>query len=315
VTARRRQTATARARRPRVSSGGDEFSSLQRQVGNAAVAAMVQRTRPSPDPKRDRFLATSLGTQLGNRQPGGADGPTAATKVGGRQLNHDGHGATDIGDGDDAHRVATISGSSIVASAAAQKRSRDADSPGTDVEYERSGPAVSGKSLQQQLSMIFESVMRARLLLDRGFDALMGSDTLPEKSMQALTRNFHNVNRSTYPTTVSHLYDIQNSIAKTRAAFDKLIPVEIETAQEGRTLGYVNVYRIFGPSGPIHLLPLWFTKDPDYRAQIIVHEACHRYDNDDDHAYRWQTNEYASMSVSEAIDNADSYAWFCSDVS
>ena len=119
------------------------------------------------------------------------------------------------------------------------------------------------------------------------------------------------VDRSSSPTRVSHLYDIRESLATTRRAFDGDIPVEVEDDPDGNTEGYVRDWWLW--KSDIHLHPLWFRQGLTERARIIVHEACHKYDNDDDHAYWWQS-DYASLTAKEAIDNADSYATFCRDV-
>ncbi|HTW09574.1 MAG TPA: M35 family metallo-endopeptidase [Acidimicrobiales bacterium] len=295
---------------PRSATGSrlERLLDLQQSVGNTAVRRLLSdQEGASPRLK----LPPLNGSRSAHRPT--SPGPTAVTFRGGRKLFDDGRGNTSLSEPAPMTKVATIVGSTLT------KHEDDQVTPepsgGADVEYDRTRPVVSGQSQEEQLDMVFEAVMEARRMLDAGFAGLMGVGSLPERSMDALDQNFNNVDRSGYPTRVSHLDEIRDSIAKTRAAFDQPIPVEIETSDQGRTLGYVKVLRIFGAYGNIHLLPRWFTKDANYRAQVIVHEACHRFDNDDDHAYRWDTVKYRNMSVEESTDNADSYAWFCDDVS
>ena len=54
--------------------------------------------------------------------------------------------------------------------------------------------------------------------------------------MKALDTNFHNVDRTTYPSRVSLLYEIQNSLTKIRAAFDGEIPIAVNDESDKNTL-------------------------------------------------------------------------------
>jgi hypothetical protein len=228
------------------------------------------------------------------------DGPDASTNVGGRTLFNNGSEMTETDDAGTTKQVGAINGGTL-STAAANK-----EDPSVRISNGAAG----------QITEIFNAVMRARRLLDAGLAAASGGDTLSEKAMIALQDNFHNVDRSTSPPTVRKLYEIRESLAKTRAAFSGEIPIAVDMLDEkDGTLGYVTDYWIFGNSD-IHLLPRWFRQGPEGQARIIVHEACHKYDNDDDHAYRYwgSSDDFANMSIADAIDNADSYAYFCTDV-
>jgi hypothetical protein len=62
------------------------------------------------------------------------------------------------------------------------------------------------------------------------------------------------------------------------------------------------------------LCPPWFAdSDPEGRARTIVHECTHKYAGTDDNAYHWDP-KFATLKPKDALDNADSYAWFCIDV-
>jgi hypothetical protein len=222
-------------------------------------------------------------------------GSTASTTVNGRRLFSNGSGTTSTDDAVSTSRIGAINADSVA--------------------LEKPAPATTVRvtnAVKEQVSIIWEAVCRARQLLDKGIAALKGVDSLPEKTMKALDTNFHNVDRTAYPARVSLLYEIQNSLAKTRAAFDGEIPIAVNDESDKNTLGYVTDYWLF--TSDIHLHPLWFAQGPEPRARIVVHEACHKFDNDDDHAYQWQ-GKYQTLSPAEAADNADSYAWFCTDVS
>ena len=216
----------------------------------------------------------------------------ASTVANGRRLFNDSRGSTSADGGDGGVSVGAVTASGM-------RFNTDARSV-----------TVKGGN-QEQTDKIWTAVSKARVMLDTALGALMGADSLPEKSMAALEANFHNVDRSSYPTRVSQLYEIRESLATTRKAFDGDIPVEVEDEPDGNTEGYVRDWWLW--KSDIHLHPLWFSQGLTERARIIVHEACHKYDNDDDHAYYWQS-AYARLTVKEAVDNADSYATFCRDV-
>lgn len=247
----------------------------------------------------DRILA--LQRMAGNRavtealraaETAPAPGRSASTIVNGRRLFNDSRGSTSTeGEG------GGVSVGAVTAS-------------GVRFNTDKRSVTVKGGN-QDQVDKIWTAVSKARVMLDTAFSALMGVDSLPEKSMAALDSNFHNVDRSSYPTRVSYLYDIRESLATTRRAFDGDIPIEVEDEPDGNTEGYVRDWWLW--KSDIHLHPLWFSQGLTERARIIVHEACHKYDNDDDHAYYWQS-AYATLTPKQAIDNADSYATFCRDV-
>ena len=277
------------ATRPRDSS----FLELQRLVGNAAVTELVSRSATGDQARQGRRALDSR-LRAASAAVASGGGPTASAQVNGRRLFSDGSGATSTEDKGATTQVGAISGGALV------KAPR--------------GPTTTTRvtnSTETQLTTIWEAVARARQMLDQGIAALQGADSLPEKAMSALEANFHNVDRSGYPTRVKLLYEIRESLAKVRHAFDGEIPIEVEDKDDDNTLGYVRDYWLF--KGDIHLHPLWFRSGAGTQAATVVHEACHKYDNDDDHAYWWQS-KYDELSAAEAADNADSYAHFCSQV-
>lgn len=84
--------------------------------------------------------------------------------------------------------------------------------------------------------------------------------------------------------------------------------------------GYANASQLFGGRGPIHVCFDARAGHADFRQTaadeqvvLIIHEAAHRYLGIGDHAYVWQPN-YARLSRSDALDNADSYAHFCLEI-
>lgn len=59
--------------------------------------------------------------------------------------------------------------------------------------------------------------------------------------------------------------------------------------------------------GDIHVCPPWFRENYYNRVETLIHERAHQYPGAEDEAYNWQPS-YATLSPSDAIDNADSYA-------
>jgi hypothetical protein len=178
---------------------------------------------------------------------------SASTVVNGRQLFNDSRGSTSTGGDGGGVSVGAVTSS------------------GVRFNTDRRSVTVKGGN-QEQVDKIWTAVSKARVMLDTAMSALNGVDSLPEKAMAALEANFHNVDRSSYPTRVSHLYDIRESFATTRRAFDGDIPVEVEDEPDGNTEGYVRDWWLW--KSDIHLHPLWFSQGLTERARIVVHEAC-----------------------------------------
>lgn len=148
-----------------------------------------------------------------------------------------------------------------------------------------------------QAAMISAAVTRARAMLDNA----IGKIGSPSAVSTALNANFH----STEDKTVAK---VQGDLQRIRNAFDGTIPIEVE--DEGTARAYVYVIW-----SDIHLCPPWFADgDADNRARTIIHECSHKYCGTDDKAYHWDTDKYANLSVKDALNNADSYSWFCMDV-
>lgn len=149
-----------------------------------------------------------------------------------------------------------------------------------------------------QAAMISAAVTRAREILDNAL-ARIGSPGTPKVSA-ALQANFHS-------TEAKVSTEVQSKLQKIRNAFNGTIPVEVES--EGTARAYVYVIW-----SDIHLCPPWFAdSSADGRARTIIHECSHKYTGTDDKAYHWDP-KYQTLSVKDALDNADSYAWFCIDV-
>jgi Domain of unknown function (DUF4157)/Lysine-specific metallo-endopeptidase len=121
--------------------------------------------------------------------------------------------------------------------------------------------------------------------------------------------------------TTSHgdLRTILGTYTSVGRAFDAGLIFECETtcpkAPTTVTCGYAYNTMWFGGRGPIHIC--FDTSGCDFaktaalnRVALIIHEASHRHAGVDDKVYRWDAAKYNALSSKEAMDNADSYAWF-----
>lgn len=148
-----------------------------------------------------------------------------------------------------------------------------------------------------QLTMVVAAVQRGRAMVTNALAALGSSAA---RTTSALTANFHSSTPATIATVRSHLTAILSGLSG---------DITFEVESDGDARAYV--YRIWSD---IHLCPAWFADgDADNRARTVIHECSHKFKGTDDEAYHWQP-AFATLSVSDALDNADSYAWFCMDV-
>ena len=99
---------------------------------------------------------------------------------------------------------------------------------------------------------------------------------------------------------------IKQTFTTIKNAFAGTIPIEVESS--GDAIAYV-----YGLWTDIHLNPAWFNQRADKRAGTIIHEMSHKYAGTDDEAYHYQST-FATLEPKDAIDNADSYQWFCLDL-
>jgi len=91
----------------------------------------------------------------------------------------------------------------------------------------------------------------------------------------------------------------------------------------GSVCGYANATQWFGGFGKIRVCfdnrptTCSFTKlNLQEQAALLIHEAAHRHVGIDDKAYVWEnptnsSRDYSKLTSKQAMDNADSYAWFC----
>ena len=123
---------------------------------------------------------------------------------------------------------------------------------------------------------------------------------IPAPVSALLMKHFHTTYSRDIATIVGHYRQIN-------AALNSTIDFECETDCDANVLAYV--YTVWTD---LHLCPLWFRSTPARRANAIVHELAHDAAGRDDEAYAWEPR-YRTLSVDEAIDNADSYSHFAQE--
>jgi len=123
---------------------------------------------------------------------------------------------------------------------------------------------------------------------------------IPAPVATLLNRHFH----TTYDKDIRKILGHYRQIG---AALNSKIDFECETECDDNVHAYV--YTIWTD---VHLCPLWFKAGPRSQANTIVHELAHDAAGRDDEAYIWQP-KYRTLSVDDAMDNADSYSHFAEE--
>jgi hypothetical protein len=126
---------------------------------------------------------------------------------------------------------------------------------------------------------------------------------IPAPVAALLTKHFH----TTFEKDIARILD---RFKKIKTAIHSSLDFECETSCDPNVLAYV--YSIWSN---LHVCPYWFNSAPDLQAATVIHELAHDVVGCDDNAYGWETAKYANMSVSDAIDNADSFGHFAWDAS
>jgi Lysine-specific metallo-endopeptidase len=178
---------------------------------------------------------------------------------------------------------------------------------------------------EPQKNAIRAASLNARMHVNRAA-AVLGSaygrpDRMTQGTRDLLNRHFHTTDRG-------NVLKIFRTIFRIQQAFDKGLNFECETNCRGRPLqqcGYSWATQWFGGKGDIHIC---FDTRPNHcsfmsltaqeQAAAIIHEAAHRHVGIHDKAYWWErppvSLRYSALTPEQAMDNADSYAWFCVQV-
>jgi hypothetical protein len=126
---------------------------------------------------------------------------------------------------------------------------------------------------------------------------------IPKPVENLLLKHFHTSANKDVAT-------INGRYKKIQTAIHSSLNFECETSCDANVLAYV--YSVWTD---LHLCPYWFNSASDLQGATVIHEIAHDVVGADDNAYEWQTAKYAGMSVSDAMNNADSFGHFAWDAS
>ena len=179
-------------------------------------------------------------------------------------------------------------------------------------------PSYSGCRPAQQ-SALDATVKDARRKINAAASVVAGAYGRPGSVKAAnkalLMKHFHTTDRD-------DMRSILGTYTSIGRAFDAGLELECEqkcpTAAKDITCGYAINTQWFGGFGPVHICfdPAGcnFTKlGARDQIALVIHEAAHRHAGVDDRVYEFLPG-YARLSAKEAMDNADSYAYFAADV-
>ena len=142
-------------------------------------------------------------------------------------------------------------------------------------------------------------------------------DRMTQRTRDLLNRHFHTTDRGNILEIFRKLFRISQAL-KEGLSFE----CEINCGSKVRC-GYAWATQRFGGRGDIHIC---FDNRPGFcsfvnltaqqQAALIIHEAAHRHVGIGDRAYVWERTpprprDYTKLTPKQAMDNADSYAWFC----
>lgn len=123
---------------------------------------------------------------------------------------------------------------------------------------------------------------------------------IPAPVAALLNRHFHTTFDKDIRKIVGHFRQINTAINSA---------IDFECEKECDKNVHAYVYSVWTD---VHLCPLWFKASAKSQANTIVHELAHDAADRDDEAYIWEP-KYKTLSVDDAMDNADSYSHFAEE--
>lgn len=200
-------------------------------------------------------------------------------------------------------------GNQAILSSIQRKRTFRQTSSGTTGAAPTAARPTTQDCTAAQATMIRHGLADARKWLNDAEPKVtsFGAGTLAEPTRSvvatALSQNFHS-------TTRPHEATIATNFAQLRRALNG--PINYECASAfwcgDNELAYVRgglgwIRRQFD----VNICPSWFSSSYLKRVSTLIHERAHQYPGATDNAYEW-SSAYGSLSASDAIDNAESYA-------
>jgi hypothetical protein len=145
-----------------------------------------------------------------------------------------------------------------------------------------------------------------------------GRGNMAPRTQQLLNRHFHTTDRR-------DVGEIFRKVFRIGQALQKGLDFRClgYCGPRGKSCGYAEATQWFGGYGKIRICfddrptTCSFTNlTAQEQAAAIIHEAAHRHVGIGDKAYVWEnptnsSRDYSKLTSKQAMDNADSYAWFC----
>lgn len=193
----------------------------------------------------------------------------------------------------------------------------EASGPAADFEHETK-PSHSFKDCTNaQKALLIDATDRALTAVRRAASFVGSAHGRPDRmkpaTRQLLLRHFHTVRRDDLRHILTRYMRIAKSIEE-GISFEG--EKQCQATPSGRVCGYANMTQLFGGFGKVHICfdsragHCDFTSfSPDQQEAVVIHEVAHRYVGIDDKAYLHEP-KYATLTPKQALDNADSYAFF-----
>jgi Lysine-specific metallo-endopeptidase len=184
---------------------------------------------------------------------------------------------------------------------------------------------LCGDSQQKAIEAAFVEARRAVNRAEAILGTAYGKGTMAPVTRQLLNSHFHTTDRDHVGEIFRKIFRIGQALQKGLAF--KCLGYCGPLPLGDRYCGYAQATQWFGGFGRIRICfdnrpgkACSFTNlKPQEQAAVIIHETAHRHVGIDDKAYVWEnpTNskrDYSTLTPKQAMDNADSYAWFCVQV-
>jgi hypothetical protein len=170
--------------------------------------------------------------------------------------------------------------------------------------------------IQVAFQLALRSVNNAAAVLGSAYGR---PDRVTQRTRDLLNRHFHTTDRG-------NVLKIFRNIFRIRQAFQNGLNFECVGYCGGglQWCGYAKATQWFGGRGPIHICfddrpgmaCTFATLKARIQIALIIHEAAHRHVGIGDKVYAWEnptnsSKDYSKLTPKQAMDNADSYAWFC----
>jgi hypothetical protein len=195
--------------------------------------------------------------------------------------------------------------------------------PATSANKFDSCSVVQKNAIEAAFVLAQRAVNRAAAVLGTLYGGSGKDPITKQRALQLLNTHFHTVDRDDIREILRTVFRLGQAFQK-GLAFKCLGYCGNLPGSPSITCGYAQATQWFGGFGSIRLCfddrppnACSFLKlSAQEQVALLIHEAAHRHVGIDDKAYIWENSrnskrDYASLTPKQAMDNADSYAWFC----